>query len=63
MRAVKAHLYRCQFQSQQIGNLARGERVGFVEENRRAVVIGQKIEAALYAKAGLLAFGDVQSRG
>ena len=49
--AMKAHFHGRQFQAEKIGNLGCGERVGLVQQNRSAIVIGEKIETALYAEA------------
>ncbi len=61
--AVESDLNRGDGHSQEAGDLRRGKRVGFVQQNYGAVLIGQEIQTPLDARAGFLPLGNVERRG
>ena len=60
--AMKTDLDRRDGHPQEVGYLRRGERVGFVQQDYGAVLIGQKIQTPLNACAGLFPVRNVEGR-
>ena len=61
--AMESDLDRGDGHSQEAGDLRRSERVGFVQQNYGAVLVGQKIQTSLNACTGFLPLRNLERRG